>query len=82
MPDDRAGFIDRRGSRNPHQHHRSRGYRNWRRRVHDDAQGAMVGIAVERVHMRHLDKSQERQQDKTHQCRRRQSARLWAAIAA
>ena len=47
--------------------HDHRGHdRDGRSRVHHDAQRAMVGVAVERMHVRHLDHGQQRQQGKTH----------------
>jgi len=50
--------------------------------MHRDAQRAMVGIAVERMHVRHLDHRQQRQQDKTHHGHQRQSSLLCAVCPA
>jgi hypothetical protein len=64
------------------QHHHGSGHRNGRRRMHRNAQRAMVGIGVYRVDVRHLDYSQQAQQDKTHHGHQRQSTRLCAAFPA
>jgi hypothetical protein len=56
--------------------------RDRRRRMHRDAQRAMVGIAFERMHVRHLDHGQQRQQDKTQHGDHRQSTWLCAAFPA
>lgn len=58
------------------QNHDCRGHRNRRRRVHGNAQLAMVGIAAERMHVRDLSNGQQRQQGKTQHSDRRQSAQL------
>jgi len=50
--------------------------------VQDDAKLAMIGIALSRMDMRHLDHSQQRQQDKTHQRDRRPNAWLGTEIPA
>lgn len=52
-----------------------RGYdRNRRRRMHGNAERAVVGIAVKRMHVRHLHHGKQRQQDQAHQDGQRQSA--------
>src|ERR1035441_6285276 len=56
--------------------------RDGRRRVHCNAQRAMVGIAVQRMHVRHLHHGKQRQQDQAHQDGQRQSAWLCAAFPA
>jgi hypothetical protein len=52
------------------------GGRGWSRRVHDHAELAMVGLAAERMHVGHLDNSQQREQQETHHGGRRQSELL------
>ena len=60
-----------------HQHHCGSRNHDRRSRVHHDAQRAVVGIALQRMHVRHLRHSQQRHQDETHNRHRRQSA--WPA---
>jgi hypothetical protein len=62
VADIRARLNNRRGSSHFDQDNRSRHHRNRRSRVHRDAQRAMVGIPVQRMHVRHLDHGQQRQQ--------------------
>jgi hypothetical protein len=50
--------------------------------MHRDAQRAMVGIALQGVHMRHLDQNQKRQQGQAKNSDRPESARLPAANSA
>jgi len=50
--------------------------------VQDDAQRAMVCIAFERMHVRHLGHGQQRQQGQTQQSGNPESAWLWAAVSA
>ncbi len=42
-------------------------YRNRRGGVHDDAQRAMVGVALNGMDVRHLDYGQQRKKNKTHE---------------
>jgi hypothetical protein len=48
----------------------------------EDTEGAVVGIGVDWMHVRHLDYGKQRQQDKTHESNDRQSMRLCAAFPA
>jgi hypothetical protein len=82
MEDDRAHLDNRRGGPYLDQDHDGRRNRNGRGTLHHHAQRAMVGIAVERVHVHHLDHSQQRQQNQTQQGGRPKSLRLRAKIAA
>ena len=50
--------------------------------MHDDAQRALIGIAAQRMHVRHLDHGQKRQQKKTQQGRRAISSWILAASTA
>jgi hypothetical protein len=61
------------------QHNHRRDDSNRGSRLHRDAQRAMVGIRLQRVHMRHLDHNQQRQQGQTQQSRCPKSAGLLAA---
>lgn len=61
-----------------HNHCRDNGNRGGR--LHRDAQGAMVGIRFQRVHMRHLDHNQQRQECQTQQGRCPKSAGLPGAV--
>jgi hypothetical protein len=81
VADDRARFNNRRVAPYDDQDDRCRHRRNRRRRVHSDAQRAMIGIPVQRVHMRHLDHGQQGQQDQTQKSRYPKSAWLPAAPA-
>jgi hypothetical protein len=56
---DRARLNNWRRAPNYDQDDRCRHHRNRRRRVHRNAQRAMVGIPVKWVHMRHLDHCQQ-----------------------
>lgn len=59
--------FENRGSRfDLDQDHRGSRDRNGRSRVHDNAQRAMVSIALSGMDVRHLDHGEQRQQDKTH----------------
>jgi hypothetical protein len=60
MPDDRASLKDLGITLNPDQNDHSSNRCNRRCRVHGYTQLAMVGIAVYRVNMGHLDHSQQR----------------------
>jgi hypothetical protein len=44
--------------------------------VHHDAQRTVVGIIVERVHVRYLDHGQQRQQSHAHDGRDRDASRM------
>ena len=83
MPADHGARLeDRRGSPDPDHNHYCRGNRNRRCRLHRDAQRAVVGILVDRMHMRYLDHGQQRQQDKTHHGRHSESSGLSTALRA
>ena len=53
-----------------HDHHDREGYY----RVHCDAELAMIGVTDDRMHMRYLGHSQQRQQDQANHSRCPQSA--------
>ena len=66
VTNDRSRFEHRRRRFDlDHDDHGSR-HRNGRGCVHDDAQRAMIGVALDGMDVRHLDDSQQRKQDKTH----------------
>jgi hypothetical protein len=82
MPNHRSRLNNcHRGSKRDQDNH-GRGYRDWRRRVHHDAKRAMVGIALVRVQMRHLDDGKQRQQGKAHNSGSAEGLCLRAPIAA
>ena len=74
VPNDRAGLNNGRRSSGLHHDHKRSDYRDRSRRLHCNAQRAMVGIVGDRMHVRHLDHGQQRQQDQAHHRRNRQSA--------
>ena len=76
VPDDRLWRKNLCGSLDPDQHDYGGCDRDGRCCVHHDTQRAMVCIAYERVRVRYLDDSQQRQQDKTHHGDQRQSTWL------
>lgn len=78
VPNDRLRRKDQGGALDLDQHNHRSHYRNGRSRVYDDAQRAIIGIAAERMRVRHLDHGQQRQQGKTHRDQR-QSSKLWPA---
>ena len=82
MPDNRASLKESCFTLNPDQNDHGSNRCNRRCRVHGYTQLAMVGIAVDRVDMGHLDHSQQRQQDQTHQSACPESARPSTAIFA
>jgi len=41
--------------------------RQWSRGVQDDADGAVVGVGIDRVHVRHLDESEQGEKGQAHQ---------------
>jgi hypothetical protein len=82
VPDDRARLKDWGAGLDMDQHDHGGRDRDGRCRVHYDAQRAMVGIAVERMHVRYLDHGQQRQKGKTHHGDQRQSTWLWPAYPA
>jgi hypothetical protein len=74
---DCANFKERRRrssdpDQNNHDQHDNEGYN----RVHHHAQRAMVGIAVGRMDVRHLDHDQKGQQDQAHHSRHSKSTLL------
>jgi hypothetical protein len=64
----RARLGNRRRGPDSDQDDRCRQHRNRRSSVHRDAQRAMVGILVQRVYVRHLNHSQQRQQGQAQKC--------------
>jgi hypothetical protein len=62
VADNRARLGNRCGTPHSDQDNRSRHHRNRRSRVHRNAQRAMVGVALQWMHVRHLDHGQKRQQ--------------------
>jgi hypothetical protein len=60
VADDRAHGQNRRLRADPDQDDHGRGHCDWRRRVHDDAQRAVVGIGIEGMEVRHLGHGQQR----------------------
>lgn len=82
VADDSARFNDWLGGSDSDQDDRSRHNRNRRRRVHGDAELAVVGIAIERMDVRHLDHGQQRHQGQTQQSCCPESAWLWVATIA
>jgi len=76
---DGARFDNRRWRPHTDQNDRCRHHRNRRRRVHCDAQRAMVGIALQGMHVRHLDQDQKHQQGQAKNSGRPESAWLPAA---
>jgi hypothetical protein len=71
-------------SRGPdlNQNDRSGEDRDRSRRLHGDAKLAVVGVLVERMHVRHLDDRQEGQQGQAQNGSERQSAPLRSAVLA
>jgi len=82
MADNGARFNQRRGGAEADQDNHGREDRNRRGGVHGDAQRTMVGIAIERMHVRHLDHGQQRQQGQTEKCGCAESSWLPAAAPA
>jgi hypothetical protein len=85
MPARQNGFANGQdGSRNSYSDEDDcdGGYRNRRGRMHDDAQRAVVGGSFNRVNVRHLDDSQQREQEQTQKDDRARCARFWAATPA
>ena len=82
MANDGPRLEDRRGGSDCDQDHHGRHDGNRRGRMQDDAQRAMVCIAFERMHVRHLGHGQQRQQGQTQQRSDRESAWLPAAVPA
>jgi hypothetical protein len=80
--DDCTRLDNRRWGPHSDQDDRGRHHRNRRGRVHCDAQRAMVGITVQRVHMRHLDHGQQGQQGQAQKSGCPESAWLPAANSA
>ena len=82
VADDRARLDNRRGAPHSDQDDCCCHHRNRHSRVHGNAQRAMVGIALQRVHVRHLDHGQQCQQNQTQQRGCPESAWLPAAAPA
>ena len=74
---DRADFNQRLAAAQDDQNDRGGNHRNRSRRVHGDAQLAMIRVALEYVVVRHLDEGQKRQQGQTQQSGSPKS--LWPA---
>ena len=64
------------------QHHFGCRYRDRGCRMHRNAQRAMVGIGIHRMHMRYLHHGQQCEQNQTHDGRNRQRSSLCAAFSA
>jgi hypothetical protein len=79
---DGAWRKDGRGAGDSDQHNHSRGDGHGRRRVHDDAQRAAVGIALKCMVVGYLGHSQERQQDQAQQGNSTESVLLRGALSA
>lgn len=79
---DRARLVD--GGAGLDLNHDNDGGRNRQRRgaVQQDAERTVVGIGVQRMHMRNLDDGKQRQKEEAHHGDHRQSARPCAAIPA
>jgi hypothetical protein len=82
VTDNCAGLGNRRRASHSDQYHRDRHHRNRRSRVHRNAQRAMVRIALQRMHVRHLGHGQQRQQGQAQKSGCPESTRLPAAIPA
>ncbi len=81
VPGGRANFDYRRRRRcEANQDNRDQLDHDGHDRVHDGAQGAVVGIAVGRMNVRHLDYEQKRKQNQAYHRRYPESARLWVSI--
>ena len=76
VADHNARFYNWRLGPDPDQEDNCRGHRNRRRRVHGNAELAMIGVGLQRMDVRHLDHGQQRQQGKTHYRDHRQSTQL------
>jgi len=76
VPNYDNGFNERRGGAKIDQDDQGSRHRYWGGCVHDDAQRATVGVALDRMDVRHLHHGQQRQQGKTHHSGQGQSARL------
>ena len=68
-------FSQRRRGPEQHQHNNCRSRLNRRCRVHHNAQRTLIGIAVERMDMRYLNRGQQHQQGKAQQGRSAKRAR-------
>ena len=77
---DRSRLKNRSAGLDLDQNYCGSGNRYGRGRVHHDAERAMIGIGFHRMHVRHLDKSQQRKQNQADQGHCRQSTRLCAAF--
>jgi hypothetical protein len=80
VADNRARLNKRLRASDSDQDDHHRDDRNRRRRLHRDAQLAMIGIAFQRMHVRHLDHRQHRQQGQAQQ--RCCPESLWLSAAA
>jgi hypothetical protein len=83
-PGARDSFRFENGSRtlNLNQHHHGSRNRNRSRCMHCNAQRAMIGIRVYRMHVRHLHHGKQSKQNQTNNGRHRQSTSLCAAFSA
>jgi hypothetical protein len=81
-PCDRARFINRGAGLNLDQDNNCGRHSDRRGRMQHDAKWAVVGIRIDRMHVRNLNNRQQRQQDKAHHGHYRQSERLCAASSA
>jgi hypothetical protein len=76
VADNRARLDNRRRAPYFDQDNRGRHHCNRRSRVHRDAQRTMVRISIQRMHVRHLDPGQPRQQGQAQKSGCSESARL------
>lgn len=82
VPGDWAGLKNRRGALNLDQNNHGGRDRHRRRRMHHDAQRAVVGIGVKLVHVRDLRDGQQRKQEQTEHGYQRQGTWPCAAFPA
>ena len=82
VPYNRERLRNRRGGANRDQDHDRFGDRDRGCRVHGNAQLAVVSVFLERMHVRHLGQSQQRQQDKAQERDCPKNLRLALLIAA
>jgi hypothetical protein len=79
---DGACFKNRLGCLDVHQHDDGGCDRDRCRRMHHDAERAVIGVGIDRVDVGYLHHRQQRQQHQTHNGCQRQSTKLCAAISA
>ena len=82
MTGDCVRLKNRRRPLDLHQHHFGSRNCHRSRRLHRNAQRAMVGVGFQRMDVRNLHYSQKREQNQTYEGRNRQSSKLGAASPA